>query len=100
MTEPIEEAIKASYLNGAMDAIKTSVILEENIYEMSMDNPPPESAKDRYGKILVYEAVTGWHCIPWEDTFPILASLNCTHYTFTPEPPTPPAFSSPVKEDQ
>ena len=107
MTEPIEEAIKKSYLDGALDnamnALKTNIMLEENVYEMSIDDLPPIGHCDPWRKILAFSPKDGWRCIMWDDAY--LHAMGfmddkegkyyspCTHYTFTPEPP-------PVKKAQ
>ena len=94
MTESAMEAIKKSYLDGAMDAMKTSVLIGENIYEMSLDNLPPVGHCDPWGKILAFSPKLGWRCIRWDDAhLHVVGDSPCTNYTFTPEAP-------PVKKAQ
>ena len=103
MTDPIEETIKKNYLDGAMDAMKTTIMLEENVYEISIDDLPPIGHCDPWRKILAFSPKDGWRCIMWDDAY--LHAMGfmddkegkyfspCTHYTFTPEAP-------PVKKAQ
>ena len=71
----------------AMIQLRTDIILEENIYELSKDNPPPDNHADPHGKIMVHSEQSGWHCV-------FISEVNhyvgtCNYYTFTPPQPPP-----------
>ena len=71
----------------AMSAMKNDVMLEENTYEMSLENLPPDDHADPHGKILAYSPDTGWRCIHISNVKEHIEVHFCTHYTFTPEAP-------------
>jgi hypothetical protein len=71
----------------AMNQMKTDVMLEENIYELSKDNLPPDNHADPHGKIMVHSEGSGWHCIHLSKIDVYVAI--CDYYTFTPPQPPP-----------
>ena len=83
----------------AMNAMKNEVMLEENIYELSIDDLPPIGHCDPHGKILAYSPTQGWRCIMWGDAYLHATGFlddkegkyysPCTYYTFTPPQPPP-----------
>ena len=74
----------------AMNAMKHDVMLEENTYEMSLENLPPDDHADPHGKILAYSPHIGWRCIHISEVKYNIDAYLCTHYTFTPpHPPLP-----------
>ena len=80
-----------SEVDDAMNAAKQAVLLEENIFELSQENLPPENHADPHGKIMVHSTMSGWRCIKIESVSEHLE--YCRYYTFTP--PQPP----PIKEE-
>ena len=85
----IEQIFKAAYLDGAMDTLRTNVILGENIFYLS-DGLPTEDHTDKHGKILCFHEETGWKVFPLESAR-LSADQGYIAWTFTPEnPPAPP----------
>jgi hypothetical protein len=79
----------AIHVDGAMDTLKTNVILGENIFYLA-DGLPTEDHTDKHGKILCFHEETGWQVFPLEK-----ARRSSEHgyiaWTFTPE--NPPALT-------
>jgi len=79
----------AIHVDGAMDTLKTNVILGENIFYLA-DELPTENHTDKHGKILCFHEDTGWYVFPLAK-----ARRSSEHgyiaWTFTPE--NPPALT-------
>ena len=75
----------------AMNALKHSRILEENIFILK-DNPPDESATDPYDNIMVHAPYIGWKCIHITDLQQHIDIYLCDYWTFCP--PIPPPLSN------
>ena len=71
----------------AMSQLRTDIILEENIYELSKDSPPPDNHADPHGKIMVHSEQSGWHCVNISEVEYYVDI--CSYYTFTPPQPPP-----------
>ena len=85
----IHEIFKAAYIDGAMDTLKTQMLLSENVFYLS-DGLPTEDHTDKHGKILCFHAETGWQVFPLKSAR-LSANQGYIAWTFTPEnPPAPP----------
>ena len=73
----------------AMSQLSTDIILEENVYELSLDNLPPNDHADPHGKIMVHAPRTGWRCIHISNVKEHIEAHFCNYYTFTPPQPPP-----------
>ena len=73
----------------AMSQLRTDIILEENVYELSLDNLPPNDHADPHVKIMVHAPRTGWRCIHISNVKEHIEAHFCNYYTFTPPQPPP-----------
>ena len=76
----------------AMNALKHSRILEENIFILKENPPDPEKDTDPYDNIMVHAPYIGWRCIHIENLKDHIDIYLCDCWTWTP--PLPPPISN------